>query len=273
MKQKLVPIISIVVGVMAFFLTYKYLHDKDQEYKTMREEFYKGAVRVSVMVATHDIPSGTAIKALDIVNKPVFKINVGDRAVAHKDGKMLLGRTVLFPIKAGDPVFWSDIEGGEESSGGLASIVTSRMRAISISVGGASAVSGMVQPNDHVDVLGTFSFPSKKVPGEMETVTITVLQDVTVLATGKQMAKQLSTNAKNADSGYNTVTLEVAPREAELLVFAEQMRGRLTLALRNASDVYYESDLPEVDFNHIESKLQEYNLYRQKYILKKKSIN
>jgi Flp pilus assembly protein CpaB len=156
---------------------------------------------------------------------------------------------------------------------GLAHLVQSGMRAISLSVGGSSAVSGMVQPNDRVDVLGTFTMASKTVPGEMETVTLTVLQDVTVLATGQRMANQAVARRGIAQaSGYSTVTLEVTPREAELLVFAEEVKGRLVLSLRNPADVSFESDLPEIDFEHIEKRLRELNLYRQRNIRHKKNL-
>lgn len=265
MKQKLVPIISIVIGIIAFFLTYNYLHQKEQEFQKMKADFFKGAVKVDVLVARIDIPSGTLLKATDLRKTTVYKTEVNDRAVALKDGTKILGRKMMFAIKEGNQILWSDIEGGQDSSDGLASLVNMKMRAISLNVGGASAVSGMVQPNDRVDVLGTFSMTSKKTPGEMETVTLTILQDVTILATGQKMAKQQVTG-KRTDTGYNTVTIEVTPREAELLVFAQQMRGSLTLSLRNPTDVYYEEDLPSVNFEHMETKLPELNMYRQKNI-------
>jgi pilus assembly protein CpaB len=132
-------------------------------------------------------------------------------------------------------------------------------------------VSGMVEPNDHIDVLGTFTLPST-VPGEMESVTLTVLQDVTVLATGQQLARQLSGGRRGArDTGYSTVTLEVTPREAELLVFAQQARGKLTLSLRNPSDISFEKDLPKIDFKLLQTELPALNLYRQKNIRMKRN--
>ena len=66
--------------------------------------------------------------------------------------------------------------------------------------------------------------------------------------------------------GYTTVTLEVTPRETELLVFAQQLQGRLTLSLRNPSDVSFEKDLPSVDFNRLEESLPDLNQYRQRNI-------
>ena len=184
---------------------------------------------------------------------------------------MILGKKTQFEIKAKEPVLWSYIEGGNPSERGVAEMVKSGMRAISLAISGAPAVSGMVQPNDRIDVLGTFSFPSKSAPGQMEAVTLTVLQDVTVLATGQQVTRPAAGARARSAAGYNSVTLEVTPREAELLVFAQQMRGSLFLALRNPTDMSFESDLPEINFEQLEKKLPELNQYRQQNIRHKRS--
>ena len=55
----------------------------------------------------------------------------------------------------------------------------------------------------------------------------------------------------------------MTPREAEMLVFAEQIKGRLTLALRNRNDTYYEKELPRVDFDKIQSEIEKLNNQRQ----------
>ena len=69
---------------------------------------------------------------------------------------------------------------------------------------------------------------------------------------------------------YSQVTLEVSPHEAEVLTFAEQMRGRLTLTLRNPEDLHYEKELPQVDFARIRQTLEGMNESRQKDILHKR---
>ena len=138
------------------------------------------------------------------------------------------------------------------------------MRAVSINASGAAAVSGMVKPNDHVDVIGTFSFPKTGEDGKpvMDLVTCTMLQNVLVLATGKDTAK--TTSPLNfGGTAYSTVTLEVTPREAEMLVFCEQIKGRLALTLRNRNDTSYEKELPQVDFAKIRSEIEELNMKRQ----------
>lgn len=273
MKNKVILIVSIVIGAAAFLVTSRYLQLKHRQLAELRESIYAGARKIPVVAASRNIPKGSVITRDDIGKKEIFEVTAPDRVISTDKASMLLGRKTVFEVSADKPILWSDIEGGALSDMGLSPIVKPGMRAISLSLGGAATVSGMVQPGDRVDVLGTFLMPSPSTPGEMETATLTVLQDVSVLATGRQLAKHQYLDYRGrSSSGYSTVTLEVTPREAELLVFAEHTKGQLTLSLRNPSDVSFESDLPEINFQHIENELPALNLHRQKYIRHKKQL-
>ena len=48
-----------------------------------------------------------------------------------------------------------------------------------------------------------------------------------------------------------------------MLVFTEQIKGRLSLALRNRNDTSYERELPQVDFAKIRGEIEALNLKRQ----------
>jgi pilus assembly protein CpaB len=185
-----------------------------------------------------------------------------------------MGKKLLYNIGRGDPIQWSDVDVPYKGDAGLSAMVNPSMRAISIAVDVVSSVSAMIQPNDRVDILGTFTFPSPAVTGSFETVTLTVLQDVTVLATGQTTADRASAygRAERAPRGYNTVTFEVTPHEAELLVFAQSVRGKLSLALRNPSDVTYITNMPTVNFEHLQKQLPALNIIRQRDIRHKKDI-
>ncbi len=266
MKQKIIPIVSICIGLLAGILTHQYLKAKRNELLAMKNEILAGARKVTVMVTTRDLPSGSILRQSDLTILECFEMAVGDRAVRHADGPMLLGKSTLLALTKGKPIFWTDIEGGRIGAS-LAPMVKRELRALSIAVSGANAVSGMVEPNDKVDVLGTFAFPSKQDEKEMESVTLTVLQDVTVLATGQDLARGSFGESDNRRArSYSTVTLEVTPREAELLVFAQQMKGSLTLTLRNPEDVSFEKNLPEINFQQLETMLPELNMNRQRTI-------
>lgn len=264
MKQKLVLIASVVCGLIAFFLTGQYL-------KKEREALYKGAETIEVLAAARDLPVGTIIDpAKDLGLTKLFKRSVGDNVCRVEDIETLRGKKTLFPISKKNPVNWSFIDMPDRNRYGLSSMIKPGMRAVSINASGSASLSGLVQPNDRVDILGTFTFPSRKKAGETESVTLTVLQDVSILATGTKLGKSQPGVMQTGGGSFSTITLEVTPREAEVLVFAQHVKGQLLLTLRNEADVSYEPLLPEVDFQHIEEKLPELNQYRQTNIRKNK---
>ena len=271
MKQRIIPIVSILIGILAFWLTAKYLRSQQAELEEERRRIYEGARQISIVAAAHDVPAGTVLEESDIGSKKIYEQAAPARVITVDEAALVLGKKTLLELRQDKPVLWSDIEGGGPGEVGLASIIKPGMRAISLSVSGAASVSGMVEPNDRVDVLGTFAFPSTTEEGEMEAVTLTVLQDVTVLACGQLLAKSLVSEREPRRAGYQTVTLEVTPREAELLVFAEQIHGRLTLSLRNQKDVSFETDLPSVNFNRLQAVLPDLNVYRQQNIRHKRT--
>jgi pilus assembly protein CpaB len=92
-------------------------------------------------------------------------------------------------------------------------------------------VGGWVRPNDHVDVIGTFRDPQTN-----EQVAVTLIQNVTVLATGKITGTTNVNLIPEGQRDYSNVSLLVIPEEAEVLVLAQQ-EGKLTLSLRNEEDV------------------------------------
>ena len=269
MKQRVILIASVFIGLIAALLTGQYLSSKDHEYKAKLEQLTRSYRKIPVIAAKRNLPIGSVLTSDDLGIMDVIESAVRGHVVEEKDASTLLNHRLQRSLRGGDPVYWSDLEGGDPFNRGLAGDIKNHQRAISISVGGAAAVSGMVKPNDHVDVLGTFSFPSPTKPSEMEMVTLTLLQDVLILATGHETAKNQIGVADHSAGGYGTVTVEVTPREAEMLVFAEQTRGRLVLTLRNPADVEYEKDLPRVDFSKIQDEITTLNRFRQEKLLGK----
>lgn len=265
MKQKIVLLIAVVFGLLAAVLTRTYLTAKNSEYQELRDRFVKRHGTIDVLCYGKDIPGGTVLQRSDLKVKTVPRSGLQGHALTEENVADIIGRKLTTGRRQYEIVFWSDIEGGNPSAGGLAADIRKKMRAVSINCSGSASVSGMVKPNDHVDVIATFSFPKTAADGKtviQELVTCTILQNVLVLATGKETAK--TAQALNfGGTSYASVTLEVTPREAEMLVFAEQIKGRISLALRNRNDTYYETELPQVDFEKIRSEVEGLNVKRQ----------
>ena len=266
MKQKALLVISIAAGLLAAILARAWFDSRNREVEAMKDKIRRSQSVVRVIAFRRPLPAGTQIRTDDLGDMPLLEGYLTPDHIQVEDLGRVLGRRLSASVAAGAPLLWTYLDGGRESPRGLADDVRSGMRAVSIPVSGAAAVSGLVRPNDHVDVLGTFALPEdggapQTAAGE-KLVTMTVLQNATVVATGSETARSRAARG-GADSGYSTVTILATPREAEVLVFAQQMRGRLFLTLRNPNDVQYENDLPRVDFSRIESELGSLNELRQ----------
>ena len=263
MKRKIVLIAALLAGAVAAVMTRFYIAAKDAEVRALKDSIVNRYGEVRVVVFNRDLPAGTILAQGDIGSLKVPKLGLRGQAVPEEEWRTVLGRKILVGHRKKEVLFWADIEGGNPADTGLSSDIKKTMRAVSINCSGAASVSSMVKPNDHVDVIGTFDLGGATGSGarERNLVTCTILQNVLVLATGAQTAKSRANAALPA--GYATVTLEVTPREAEMLAFAEQIKGRLVLTLRNRNDTSYEKELPKVDFEKIRSEIEELNLKRQ----------
>ena len=141
-----------------------------------------------------------------------------------------MNQKVLVPVQAGDPLLWSQFE-TTRAAERLSTKVQKKARAMTIEAGKTTAVGGWVRPNDHVDIIGTFKDPQTN-----ESVAVTLMQNVIVLATGKITG---TTNVNLIPEGqreYSNVSLLVLPEEAEVLVLSSELGG-LTMSLRNEDDV------------------------------------
>ena len=264
MKRKIVLIVALLAGAVAAVLTRFYIAAKDAEVRALKDSIASRYGEMRVCVFNRDLPAGTVLAQGDIGSLKMPKLGMRGQAVPEEEWRTVLGRKILLGHRKKDVLFWADIEGGNPADTGLSSDIKKTMRAVSINCSGAASVSSMVKPNDHVDVIGTFDLGGATGAGarERSLVTCTILQNVLVLATGSQTAKARA-NAAALPAGYATVTLEVTPREAEMLAFAEQIKGRLVLTLRNRNDASYEKELPKVDFEKIRGEIEELNLKRQ----------
>ena len=259
MKNKLILAVALLLAALAFWLNWRYL-------TIQRQKLLEGHQVVKVIAAKRDLAAMTVLTLDDLVLNDVFQSAVGQNVFYEEDLASLIGKKLLYPVRKLDPILWTQVDMPSRRGTGLSAVIERGKRAISLAISGAPGVSGLLQPNDHVDILGTFTFPSAANPTQVESVTLTLMQNVTVIAAGSQIAGQ-SEMDRRGGGGYSSITFSVTPREAEILVFAQQTRGQLYLSLRNPSDRDAENELPSVNFDYIESVLKEINAKRQMDIL------
>ena len=177
-----------------------------------------------VVVAAEALPLGLQVKPNHI---KVIKVPV---ELAPKSGfsntSDVLDRSVVSNIMADEPL----VEGrlAPRGSGfGLSPVIPSGMRAVAVRVNEIIGVAGFVLPGMRVDILVT-GRPSSS---NGDTMTSTVLQNITVLSANQQMQPDQRGQAINA----TVVNLLVTPDQAETITLAAN-EGRIQLVLRNAVD-------------------------------------
>ncbi|MFW5967518.1 MAG: Flp pilus assembly protein CpaB [Persicimonas sp.] len=240
MDKKKLLIIALVIGAFAAFAVWASHKKSEEKYNKMMED------RVEVVMAATDIKSGTPLDEETVTTEKVPRQFLPPNPVLKEDfEEVYAGTPVSRDVAEGDMILASYFEVAE-TSGALSGRVPPGERAMSIAVDEISGVSGLLQPGDRVDILGTFpvSDEDEVVPeagqGEGGTgyVTMTLLQNVTLLGVGQQISGgdlDGQTNTRG-QRNYNTVTASVTIDEAELLTIA-QTRGDLTLLLRHSEDV------------------------------------
>jgi pilus assembly protein CpaB len=196
---------------------------------------------VEVIVAANDIPVGARLEEKDLKTALIPESDVPPNS--FHDTSKIVGRGVVLPIAKGDFVLRSKLA-GERAGSGLAALIPPGMRAVSVRVNDVMSVAGFVQPGSRVDVLVTGA-----AVGQSEDETRTVLQNVAVIAAGKNLERSSTGEAQSSP----VITLLVSPDDAQRLAMASS-EGHIQLALRNPLDTE-QSDSGTTSFSAVFGKL------------------
>ncbi|HZY73357.1 MAG TPA: Flp pilus assembly protein CpaB [Edaphobacter sp.] len=202
----------IVSGLFTFWLSRK-----------MTKSHAAAPVHNRYAAAAHALNAGQVLKREDVslIDWPKSVPLQG----AFMKPEDLVGRAVLYPVAAGEPLLDRQLTAAGSGTG-LAGKIPEGMRAIALKSDEVVGVAGLLLPGTHVDVLVTFR--DNVGPGPL---TATVLQDVEVLAIGQQYEPDPSTKPKSID----VVTLLLKPEDAEKAVLASS-QGTIHFVLRNGAD-------------------------------------
>lgn len=240
MNRKLILLLSSILAVLVLFLMQLYK-------RNLAKELGVAGQRIQILVAREDIAAFTTITGTKLRVKEFPANYLPPRYIKEDFRDDIVGQTTHVTIKKGSPVLTSDLAATQDEAR-LSQIIQDEMRALALPVNEVNTFGGLLQPKDHVDVLGTFQKPGS---GSIETRTL--LQNVTVLAVGNKLGsgrEGLASKARKAVARNTTVTVLVTPEEAELLVFAQD-RGEFSLTMRNKEDVDAEMTLAGKNFADI----------------------
>ncbi len=213
--RRMTLLFAILLAVGTGWLTLNYING-------LKETSMDNSVRKSVAVAAVDIPARTTItpemvKQADLPGSVVERDAIATPALAA-------GQLSLITIPAGSQVTASKV--GRPADVGLPVRLKPGTRAISIQIDKVKGISGLLQPGDRVDIL---AIPPKS--GSELPHTAAILRGVRVLAVGTSLETTSATPSPE-EQNSTTITLEVTPKQANLLAAADA-NTQLRLALRS----------------------------------------
>lgn len=238
MRSKMIILgVAVVLGLLAAFFGARYLD-------SARADIVSQAEPMRVLVATRDVPAGTAADQLVAqeyaVETEVPRMYVAEGAVASVTS--LKGKVLSVPLTRGEQLTQARFKLAEDV--GLAYALPEGYVAISVPDNPARGVSGFISPGDYVMVIGSFD------PGELDqAVTKTLIKKARVLATGTETSGTvepqgatesqsglLGSSSSGGTTTIQTLTLAVTPVDAERLVFAQEV-GSVWYTLLSSSSV------------------------------------
>lgn len=221
-RLKIALVVAVFFGLIAAYGIYSFLRQQRQAADALRNETQ------NIVVANKDIPAGTMINE-EFLKKGMLRASRWPKtsvpAGAFSSPEQLVGKTNRVKILANEPVLESRLAG---EGAGLTVRLEAGKRAMAVRVDEIIGVSGFIVPDDRVDVIVTATPPGAD--KQDDRISKIVLQNKRVLSVAQ------STEQKDGKPQVaRSITLEVAPDEAEKLSLASQ-EGSVVLALRGVGD-------------------------------------
>jgi pilus assembly protein CpaB len=210
--------VAIIAGLIAALLITRYLERRTVSVSTPTSK---------IVVAAMDLPLATHLRPeqLRMADWPVTAMPPG----AIRDVKEAIDHILTSRVLEGEPLLPGKLA-ARDAGNGLAALIPANMRAIAVRVDDVVGVAGFIHPDDRVDVIVTIH-PSH--PADAEPISKVILQNVKVLAVGKEL--EVNERNRNQANPATVATLLVNPEESEKLALSAT-EGRLMLTLRSWTD-------------------------------------
>lgn len=252
---------AIVISSIAFIVSLLFITGYLQVKRSiMTSDFGE---EVWVVIATEDIPEYAMIREGMLEVVPIFKKYREPQTVESPTD--IIGKATYVPIYKGEQVTLTKLV-SQEGKPVLERQLLRDWRALTLPIAQRNGVAKLIRPGNRVDVLTTVNYDD---PSTAENIfeTSTVLQNILVLATGKNIqndvpsrvnrdlldlvetsfeerkrkdfsgrSEQLVTSRPTDD--YASITLQLTPEDAEKLIFLSTKfgDGRIYFTLRNGAD-------------------------------------
>lgn len=205
----------------------------NEYYIKMRVADYKPQKKVLLVRTIKAIPAGTPLRRELIKEFAVDERFAPKTALKFTEFEQYQGQPLGISVADKDYVLSNYFAESQIAANKLSDKVAGgeNFRAVTIPVDNVDSLSGSIVNSDRIDILFTFT-----VPGVGSKMSLPLLQDVQVLATGgySQQEEELGKN-RGRVGRYNTLTLLLPAHDALRLSYARQV-GKIDIILRHSKD-------------------------------------
>ena len=185
--------------------------------------------QIQVLTARVDIPAGTFLANDSLHWEQMAQDKAGDGAI--QPGKVkpedFAGTVIKGGMAAGQPITLDRVVRPGDR-GFMAAIISPGCRAVTVNVTPSTGMAGFGATGDRVDLILSMVVQSPQKDGPPRHMSETLMTNLRVLA----MDQRVSEDRKDVGGVPKTATLEVTPKQAELVAVASEL-GLLSLSLRS----------------------------------------
>jgi Flp pilus assembly protein CpaB len=218
-----------------------YLKSKEAQYR----DAYRPPVeqKVTVVVPRADIGKSQVLTPELVATLDVPNDYLASNVVLAEDWPKLAGRMTVAPLQRGRPISWDAVE--QERVSRFSENVELGKRVKTVKISKINSFDGMLRPGDRIDLLGSFAAADiglQKQPNYADDVVINILEDIMVLAAGREDAsgrKYENYYDQSTPDGFNmnfsTLSLMLTPAQVARVELAEKA-GEMIAVLRHPKD-------------------------------------
>lgn len=224
---------ALVIGLLAFWLTHRYLAEQEQR---LAESFRPVQTEQrAVVVATQHLQPGEVITQHNMDGRLVPTAFLSEETIPPNEFHLVSGFTLKYPLSPGEPLLRHHLD--VKPMYRFSHLLEPGERAVSFEIGSLESISGMLLPGDYIDILAEFTEPSPN-DGSPQAAIKPLLQRVRVLSVDEmRLAARDQANVALPfnDLGYGSITVAARYEDAVALTLARN-HYQVRFLLRNEND-------------------------------------
>ncbi len=237
--------IAILIGIGAFYLTSKYLVNKEAALRDSLLGKDAGAM-VRVVVATTNLAPGDVVGPENMAVVELLGEHVSQFAVTPDIFGDFQGHVLERPMSKGEPLLAHFMAGRVVAR--FSELIEVGERAVTIEIDELATDAYMLTAGDFVDIFLLMDLPRPQVPGSVsvgggssstDKILMPLLQKVKIIALGPRSLRSKEQDfirpRASDDDGYGSVTVAVRVMDAAKLEMA-RVTGEFVFMLRNSED-------------------------------------